>query len=84
MELTSDIRLELVDEPSSHVSKEGMVDVQWSSETSLGMACRDLKHLNGMPLLHPDSVRSSGDNRKMPDGNNYTVFPWYLQITQSC
>ena len=29
MEQTSDIRSELVIEPSSHVSKEGMVDVQW-------------------------------------------------------
>ena len=52
MELTSDIILELVDEPSGHVSKEGMVDVQWSSETSVGMTCRDMKHLNGMSQLH--------------------------------
>ena len=29
MKLTCDIRSELVDEPLSHVSKAGKVDVQW-------------------------------------------------------
>ena len=38
MELTSDIRSELVDEPSSHVSKVGTVDIQWRVPRLAAMA----------------------------------------------
>ena len=90
-ELTSDIRSKLVEEPSSHVSKAGSVDVQWRvprlwswhgiPEEFLkfppGMSGREWTLLAGTSPLHTDNECTSGGHRKMdtPDGNYCNVFP---------
>ena len=88
MELTSDIRSKLGDEPSSHMSKVGTVvpqlaDMALASRRDFlslpqvfeDQPCRDWKHLTGMTLLHTGSKFTPGDHQMMEKPDCFPMVP---------